>query len=316
MPATTRAVTNPQKSVSVSPTFGVAGQALALRIRVELACAHGEARVREQLGVGQRGLDDEAGRGAEARIARREGELVAQDVVDHGRVTGRDDEALGGVVDEDALERGEDDRVADLDRVEVVEGVAVRGAVAGDGGVAGLARQGRPGVVPRPLAEIGRVRALHHDLVEADHRDPDVPDRAALSRWGRGWRRHGRSGRQLVERGLLREGVPDGVAVGLLLELGAQPGLGAGLLHRGTPDLVRGEQEQQDTEPDEDPPEDVDHPPERRHQWQRLERSEARIRSPCPQAWTVTRVPSGVKGNTVWALAIGISTHPSLWGKP
>ena len=30
----------------------------------------------------------------------------------------------------------------------------------------------------------------------------------------------------------------------------------------------------------------------------------------------VFAAPSGVNGNTVCALAIGISTHPSLWGKP
>ena len=38
--------------------------------------------------------------------------------------------------------------------------------------------------------------------------------------------------------------------------------------------------------------------------------------APAGQAWTVTRVPRGVSGNTTWALAIGISTHPSLWGEP
>ncbi len=75
-----------------------------------------------------------------------------------------------------------------------------------------------------------------------------------------GRRGDGRPGRQLVERGLLGQGVADGVAVGLLLQLGAQPGLGVGLLHRGAPDLVRREQEQQDAEPDEDPPDDVDDP--------------------------------------------------------
>ena len=34
------------------------------------------------------------------------------------------------------------------------------------------------------------------------------------------------------------------------------------------------------------------------------------------QAWTVTKVPRGVRGYTTWALPIGISTQPSLWGKP
>ena len=56
-----------------------------------------------------------------------------------------------------------------------------------------------------------------------------------------------------------------GVAVGLLLELGAQPGLGVGLLDGGAPDLVGREEEQQDADPDEDPPEDVDDPSKCRH---------------------------------------------------
>ena len=136
--------------------------------------------------MGQRGLDDEAGGGAEARVAGGEGQLVGEDVVDHGRVAGRDHEALRGVVDEDALQRGEDDRVSDLHRVEVVEGMAVGGAVAGDGGVAGLPGQRRSDVVARALAQIGRVGALDHDLVDADHRDPDVADGVALGRCGRG----------------------------------------------------------------------------------------------------------------------------------
>ena len=89
---------------------------------------------------------------------------------------------LGGVVHEDALQRGEDDRVTDLDRVEVVEGVAVGGPVAGDGGIAGLPGQGRPDVVARPLAEVRRVRTLDDDLVDADHRNADVADGVALGR--------------------------------------------------------------------------------------------------------------------------------------
>ena len=205
---------------------GVAGQALALGLRVELV--HGQARVREELGVGQRGLDDQAGRGAEARIAGRQGELVGDDVVDHGGVAGRDDEALGGVVDEDALQRGEDDRVADLDRIEVVEGMAVGGAVAGDGGVAGLAGQGRAGVVARALAEVGRVRALDHDLVDADDRDPDVADRlpsagavvAARPPEARSAACRARTPAARARR--------DGVVVGLLLRAGCAARTGCG----------------------------------------------------------------------------------------
>jgi hypothetical protein len=53
--------------------------------------------------------------------------------------------------------------------------------------------------------------------------------------------------------------------VGLVLELGAQPGLGVGLLKRGAPDLVRGKQQHEHTGPDEDPSEDVDDPPQWGH---------------------------------------------------
>ena len=176
--------------------------------------------------------------------------MVGEDVVDHVGVAGRHDEALGGVVDEDALQRGEDDGVADLDRVEVVEGVAVGGAVPGDGGVAGLARERRADVVARALAQVGRVGALDDDLVDADHRDADVADGLAL-------------GRVLAVVGAVTGG-PVGslssaassarawrtcVAVGLLLELGAQPGLGVGLLNGGAPDLVRREEEQRRRRP-------------------------------------------------------------------
>ena len=132
--------------------------------------------------------------------------------------------------------------------------------MARDGDVAGLTGQRSTGVVPWPLAEVGRVGPLDHDLVDADHRDADVTDGVPLGRGGRGRSWDGRSGRQLVERRLLGEGAAHRVAVGLLLELRAQSGLCVGLLHRGAPDLVGREEEQQHAQPDEDPPDDVDDP--------------------------------------------------------
>ena len=74
-----------------------------------------------------------------------------------------------------------------------------------------------------------------------------------------------------------------------------------------------------DAGPDEDPPEDVDDPAERATPGRdRLGRQGDR--TPVPfgwlYAWTVTRVPSGVSGKTTAALDGGISTQPSLWGKP
>ena len=67
---------------------------------------------------------------------------------------------------------------------------------------------------------------------------------------------------QLVERGLPRPG--RGASASLLVSFWSwvrSAGLGVGLLNGGAPDLVRREQEDQDAEPDEDPPEDVDDPP-------------------------------------------------------
>ena len=89
-PATTRAVPNPPNGVSLSPTsespvrlwfFGTALGLTVLTGRPEFGNSWeraGAARTTRR-------------RGAAARIARREGELVAEDVVDHRPVTRRDD---------------------------------------------------------------------------------------------------------------------------------------------------------------------------------------------------------------------------------
>ena len=223
--------------------------------------AAGSPEILEQLGVGQRRLHDEPRRGAEARITGRERQLVGEDVVDDRRVTRRDHEALGGVVDEDTLQRGDHDGVADLDRVEVVERVAVRGPVTGHRSVARLAWERRSRVVARTLAEVRRVRAFDDDLIETDHRDPDVADRVALGRGSRMGRSDGGPRRQLVERRFLGQRVANGAVVGLVLQLGAQAGLRARLLHRRAPDLVRRKEEEENSEPDQDSSEDVGYPP-------------------------------------------------------
>ena len=94
---------------------------------------------------------------------------------------GRTTERPVDLVAELALAGGDEDLVADLELVEPVEGGAVGGAVAGDGGVAGLARQRRVGVVARALLEVGHAHALDHRLVDADPRDADEGDGLALA---------------------------------------------------------------------------------------------------------------------------------------
>ena len=189
-----------------------------------------------------------------------------------------------------------------LHRIEVVEGVAVGGAVAGDGRVAELARERGADVVARPLPQVGRVRALDHHLVHADHGDPDVTDRITLGRILCVRRRHRRPRRQAVER----VGVVDDVAqllVGRLLRQGgAQRRLGVRLLEGGAPDLVHGEEEEDDSRPHQDAARDVEGAAERGHGGKAYG-GEAGIPSHppgpagCPrvdQPSTVTRVPSGV----------------------
>ena len=72
-PPTSDGTRKPQNSVWVELDVRVAGQVAALRIRVQSA-GTGRPVVREELRVGQLGLDDQAGRGAEARIAGRQRE--------------------------------------------------------------------------------------------------------------------------------------------------------------------------------------------------------------------------------------------------
>ncbi len=281
MATPTSTVPKPQKTASTECERGVAGQVVALGVGVE--AGRRQAGVREQLRVHELRLDDQPGRRAEPRVTGGQRQDVGEDVVDHVGIAGGHDEAPRRVVDEDPLQCREDDGVAHLHRVEVVERVAVGGAMAGDRGVAALPWHRCADVVPRSLAQVRGVGPLHHDLVDADDRDAYVADRLAFGR--RDGARRGDRGprRDLVERRLLGQGVADLVAVGLLLQLGAQPGLGTGLLIGGAPDLVRREQEQEDAGPDEDLPGDVDGPSHWGHRDQRLGRPPAQTRSAVPR---------------------------------
>jgi hypothetical protein len=162
---------------------------------------------------------------AEAWIARRQRQDVGGDGLDHVVVARRHDDALEGVVDEDTLQGRQDDRIAAFDRVEVVERVPVGRAVTCDRRVAGLAGHGRADVVAGAFAQVGRVRALDDNLVDADHRDADVANGLALARGDRVRRGDRGARRKLVERSRLGQFVADLRAVGLVLELVAQRGL-------------------------------------------------------------------------------------------
>ena len=83
---------------------------------------------------------------------------LSPDVVEHVGVARADDQLLGHLVAERALQGLDLDDVADLHLVDVVERRAPGGAVAGDGRVAGLAGQRRLGVVRRAPLELRRCR--------------------------------------------------------------------------------------------------------------------------------------------------------------
>ena len=102
----------------------------------------------------ERAVDDDPLAGRPLRVARRQRQLgdVGVGGGDHVDVVGLDDLGARHRVDEATGEGGRDDLVARLEIVDVVERPAVRHAVAGDRGVAVLARQRRARVVAGPAA--------------------------------------------------------------------------------------------------------------------------------------------------------------------
>src|SRR6202011_6075358 len=95
------------------------------------------------------------------------------------------------------------DLVTGLERIEVVEGGQVGGAVAGDRGVPRLSGQGGSRIVAGARLELHLVGSLHHHHREADLRYHDGPHRTPGRRggdhWGHlGWRN--RRGALLLRR--------------------------------------------------------------------------------------------------------------------
>ena len=149
-----------------------------------------------RLGWDQLRLDDEPFPRREFRVAGGERQLRVRRVVDDVRVLGMHDELVGDRVRVGADHARGDDLVTRVQLIQVEERLAVRGAVAGDRGVADLTRQGRAGVVAGSLLQVLAAGALHEDLVHADLRDLDRPDPVA----GRG--NDGRLGRRAVVDGV------------------------------------------------------------------------------------------------------------------
>ena len=139
----------------------------------------------------QGGDDHEALRCGEAGVAGGEREAVVGRGRQHVDLLGAHHGDPLHLVAEGALHGGHEDRVAGLQLVEAEEGGAVGGAVAGDGGVAGLAGQRGAGVVARALAQVGQADALDHRLVDPDPGDQDAgrrpgprgPAAAPVRRW-------------------------------------------------------------------------------------------------------------------------------------
>ena len=116
-----------------------------------------------------------------ARVTARERQLGVGGVGDHavvGRIHGEG--RLVHDVGVRARERADLDLVSGRELVDVVEGRAVSRAVTRDRGVADLARQRCPRVVPRALREVGELHALPDDPVDADLLDDDLADDPAL----------------------------------------------------------------------------------------------------------------------------------------
>src|SRR5665648_858436 len=132
--------------------------------------------------------DDQAVAGAVGWRAGREHQAVAP-VAKHADVVGQDHRRLRDLVAEPGIRRVQEDAVAALQPVELVEGRAVGRAVAGDGERLAGSGQGREAVVHRAVAEQGVVGvgveargaagALLHKAIEADEGDPQAPDRVA-----------------------------------------------------------------------------------------------------------------------------------------
>ena len=102
-------------------------------------------------------------------------------VAQHLDLVGLHDDRLSHLVDEAALDGGDDHVVAGMELVDVVERLAVGGAVPGDGGVALLAGPGRLGVVAGALLEVAHRDPFDEGPVEADGRDLDPAGGFALS---------------------------------------------------------------------------------------------------------------------------------------
>ena len=173
-------------------------------------------------------------------------------LLEHPHVGRLHDEDPLHLVVERALHRGDDDEVALLQLVDVGEGGAVGGAVAGDGGVAGLPGERRLGVVAGGLVELLEADALHHDLLDVQLRDLDAPDHVADV------------GREVALRADVGLGGGGGVGgagagggraagVGRADELGvllAQLALGLLLVQARAPQLVGHEQQQEHADGD------------------------------------------------------------------
>ena len=159
------------------------------------------------------------------------------------------------LVDELALDGGEDDLVAGLELVDVVERLAVGGAVAGDGHVALLAGQRGLGVVARAPGEL--VDAVPSTTVR-------VTPMAGISIWADRVALAGAAGPGATAAGTDADGERSGpgpwwwcaVVVGAVGggrgraghdvgELVAERVLRPGLLQAGAPELVRHEQQDQ-----------------------------------------------------------------------
>ena len=189
----------------------------------------------------EQGHHDETLRGREFGIARREGQAVIREVVQHGDVErGYGDGLLRNHVPQLLTgARGEGDGVPGFQLVEVTERCTVGSSVPGNGDVACLSGHGCSDVVSRALGQVALGRPFDHILVDTNGRDLQVGNNGPLRGLGKtfcdGDQRRGRRS-SWPGRGPLHLGV----------ELLAQALLCVALFDRCPPELPRGEQEQDD----------------------------------------------------------------------
>ena len=174
-------------------------------------------------------------------------------VAQHFDLVGGHDDRLSHFVDEAALDGGHDHFVAGMELVDVVERLAVGGAVPGQGGVALLSGPRRLGVMAGALLEVAHRDPLDEGPVQVDGRDFDpagilAGGRDELGRQGGdGLGRRPACGCGRAGVGVAHDGAGGGRGVESGGEVAVEAPLGLGGADARAPQLIGDEQQDQHT---------------------------------------------------------------------